>query len=57
MRHSAVPANAPNFVKNVTAMMMAGRGDELPDIARLGAWRAPDAITNPDVLLDRILGR
>lgn len=25
-----VPANAPDFVKNVTAMMMAGRGDELP---------------------------
>jgi 2-polyprenyl-6-methoxyphenol hydroxylase-like FAD-dependent oxidoreductase len=36
---------------------VAWRGDELPDIARLGAWRAPDAITNPDVLLDRILGR
>jgi pyruvate-ferredoxin/flavodoxin oxidoreductase len=25
-----VPANAPEFVRNVTAMMMAGRGDELP---------------------------
>jgi len=25
-----VPANAPEFVQNVTAMMMAGRGDELP---------------------------
>ncbi|MDS4031662.1 MAG: pyruvate:ferredoxin (flavodoxin) oxidoreductase, partial [Candidatus Contendobacter sp.] len=27
---SIVPANAPEFVRNVTAMMMAGRGDELP---------------------------
>lgn len=27
---AVVPANAPDFVKNVTAMMMAGRGDELP---------------------------
>jgi len=27
---SVVPANAPEFVRNVTAMMMAGRGDELP---------------------------
>lgn len=25
-----VPAEAPDFVRNVTAMMMAGRGDELP---------------------------
>jgi pyruvate-ferredoxin/flavodoxin oxidoreductase len=25
-----VPASAPEFVRNVTAMMMAGRGDELP---------------------------
>ncbi|MEO7131206.1 MAG: 4Fe-4S binding protein, partial [Dermatophilaceae bacterium] len=25
-----VPADAPEFVRNVTAMMMAGRGDELP---------------------------
>ena len=25
-----VPSNAPEFVRNVTAMMMAGRGDELP---------------------------
>ncbi|MFZ1640266.1 MAG: pyruvate:ferredoxin (flavodoxin) oxidoreductase [Candidatus Contendobacter sp.] len=25
-----VPANAPDFVQRVTAMMMAGRGDELP---------------------------
>ncbi len=25
-----VPANAPEFVQKVTAMMMAGRGDELP---------------------------
>ena len=25
-----VPAHAPEFVQNVTAMMMAGRGDELP---------------------------
>ena len=25
-----VPANAPEFVRKVTAMMMAGRGDELP---------------------------
>ncbi|MCB0914065.1 MAG: 4Fe-4S binding protein, partial [Propionibacteriaceae bacterium] len=25
-----VSANAPEFVRNVTAMMMAGRGDELP---------------------------
>jgi len=25
-----VPAEAPEFVRNVTAMMMAGRGDELP---------------------------
>ncbi len=25
-----VPAQAPEFVRNVTAMMMAGRGDELP---------------------------
>ncbi|MFZ1414619.1 MAG: pyruvate:ferredoxin (flavodoxin) oxidoreductase [Defluviicoccus sp.] len=25
-----VPAKAPEFVQNVTAMMMAGRGDELP---------------------------
>jgi pyruvate-ferredoxin/flavodoxin oxidoreductase len=25
-----VPARAPEFVRNVTAMMMAGRGDELP---------------------------
>jgi pyruvate-ferredoxin/flavodoxin oxidoreductase len=25
-----VPAHAPAFVRNVTAMMMAGRGDELP---------------------------
>ena len=27
---SVVPANAPDFVQRVTAMMMAGRGDELP---------------------------
>ncbi|MBN1378787.1 MAG: pyruvate:ferredoxin (flavodoxin) oxidoreductase [Gammaproteobacteria bacterium] len=27
---AVVPDNAPDFVKNVTAMMMAGRGDELP---------------------------
>ena len=25
-----VPAHAPEFVRNVTAEMMAGRGDELP---------------------------
>lgn len=29
MRES-VPAGAPDFVRNVTAVMMAGRGDELP---------------------------
>ncbi len=27
---AVVPANAPDFVQRVTAMMMAGRGDELP---------------------------
>ncbi|MDG4602435.1 MAG: pyruvate:ferredoxin (flavodoxin) oxidoreductase [Defluviicoccus sp.] len=27
---AVVPAKAPEFVQNVTAMMMAGRGDELP---------------------------
>ncbi len=27
---AVVPAAAPDFVQNVTAMMMAGRGDELP---------------------------
>ncbi len=26
----AVPENAPEFVKNVTAMIMAGKGDEIP---------------------------
>ena len=29
-RPPVVPAAAPRFVQNVTAMMMAGRGDELP---------------------------
>ncbi len=29
-RREIVPANAPDFVRNVTALMMAGRGDELP---------------------------
>ena len=29
-RPAVVPDEAPEFVKNVTAMMMAGRGDELP---------------------------
>ncbi len=28
--HAAVPAQAPAFVQNVTAAMIAGRGDELP---------------------------
>ncbi len=28
--HAIVPAEAPEFVRNVTAMMIAGRGDELP---------------------------
>ena len=28
--HEIVPASAPEFVRNVTAMMIAGRGDELP---------------------------
>ncbi len=28
--HEMVPAGAPEFVRRVTAMMMAGRGDELP---------------------------
>lgn len=36
---------------------IAWRGDELPNITKLGAWRGPDAITNPEVLLDKILGR
>lgn len=35
---------------------IAWRGDELPNITRLGAWRGPDAITNPEVLLDKVLG-
>jgi len=29
-RHAPVPADAPDFVQRVTAMMIAGRGDRLP---------------------------
>ncbi len=30
MRPNVVPAQAPEFIQNVTATMMAGRGDYLP---------------------------
>ena len=35
---------------------VAWRGDELPNITKLGAWRGPDAIINSEVLLDKVLG-
>lgn len=40
-----VPAEAPDFVKNVTAMMMEGRGDELPVSAIPADGTYPSATT------------
>ena len=41
-----VPAHAPEFVRQVTAMMMAGRGNELPVSAFL--WMARTRLRRPD---------
>src|SRR4051812_9490645 len=44
-RPSVVPPEAPAFVRNVTAMMMAGRGDELPVSALPPDGTYPSATT------------
>ena len=45
---AVVPANAPDFVQRVTALMMAGRGDALPVSALPVAGTYPVSSTHLD---------
>ncbi len=55
-RPPTVPANAPAFVRNVTAMMLEGRGDEIPVSAMPvdGTWPSGTAVWEKRNVADTI---